>query len=56
MEISEITGYEQGNIILRTLYEFQEEGTEDGKIKGRLMKVEELKNTEKLLAAGYQAY
>lgn len=56
MEISEITGYEQGNIILRTLYEFQEERTEDGKIKGRLMKVEELKNTEKLLAAGYQAY
>lgn len=56
MEISEITGYEQGNIILRTLYEFQEEGTEDGKIKGRLMKVEELKNTEKLLAAGYQTY
>ena len=52
LEIAEVTEYEQGNIQLRTLYTFREEGTENGKIQGRLMKVEELNYTEKLLAAG----
>ena len=42
LEIAEVTEYEQGNIQLRTLYTFREEGTENGKIQGRLMKVEEL--------------
>lgn len=54
LEIAEVTEYEQGNIQLRTLYTFREEGTENGKIQGRLMKVEELKYTEKLLASGYK--
>lgn len=40
--------------IPRTLYEFREEGMEHGKIKGRLMKVAELSNQEKLMAAGYK--
>ena len=38
----------------RHLYEFREEGMEHGKIKGRLMKVAELSNQEKLMAAGYK--
>lgn len=54
MEIAEVAGYENGRIQLRTLYEFCEEGMEDGKIKGTLMKVEELEYKDKLLAAGYQ--
>lgn len=54
MEIAEVLGYENGIIQIQTLYEFQEEGMENGKIKGRLMKVEELVNRDKLLAAGYQ--
>ena len=54
LEIAEVTEYEQGNIQLRTLYTFREAGTENGKIQGRLMKVEELNYTEKLLAAGYK--
>lgn len=54
MEIAEDAGYENGRIQLRTLYEFCEEGIEDGKIKGTLMKVEELEYKDKLLAAGYQ--
>ena len=54
LEIAEVTEYEQGNIQLRTLYTFREEETENGKIQGRLMKVEELNYTEKLLAAGYK--
>lgn len=54
LEIAEVMEYEQGDIKLRTLYEFQEEGMKNGKIQGRLMKAEELKYTEKLLAAGYK--
>ena len=41
LEITEVLGYENGRIQLQTLYKFQEEGMEDGKIKGTLMKVEE---------------
>ena len=37
-----------------TLYEFREEEIQDGKIKGSLMKVNEIKNRGKLMAAGYQ--
>ena len=33
---------------------YEEEGMEHGKIKGRLMKVAELSNQEKLMAAGYK--
>lgn len=54
LEIAEVLGYEDGVIKIQSLYEFQEEGMENGKIKGRLMKVEELTHCEKLLAAGYQ--
>lgn len=54
LEIAEVLGYDSGVIQIRTLYEFKEEGMERGKIKGRLMKMEELTNCEKLLAAGYQ--
>ncbi len=54
-EIAEVAGYEEGKIQLRTLYQYQEEGMENGKIKGSLMKVEELVRRDKLLAAGYSA-
>ena len=53
LEITEVLGYENGRIQLQTLYKFQEEGMEDGKIKGTLMKENEITQTEKLLAAGY---
>ena len=53
LEITEVLGYENGRIQLQTLYKFQEEGMEDGKIKGTLMKENEIVQTEKLLAAGY---
>mgnify|MGYP002509868044 CR=1 FL=1 len=54
MEIAEVLGYEDGRIQMQTLYEFKEEGMEDDKIKGALVKVEELVYRDKLLAAGYQ--
>lgn len=54
-EITEVLDYTDGKIWLRTLYQYQEEGVENGKIKGTLMKVEELVRRDKLLAAGYSA-
>lgn len=51
--IEEIIGLEDGEIKLNVLYQFQELGIVDGKIKGKWVKVNELKNREKLLAAGY---
>ena len=53
LEIIEITGYEKGEIQMNTLYEFQEKGSGHGKVRGRLVKKEELQKKEKLLAAGY---
>lgn len=53
MEITEVLNYADGKIQLQTLYEFTEEGVQDGKILGKLMKVKDLQNRDKLLAAGY---
>lgn len=54
IEIAEVLGYEAGKIQMHTLYEFREEGMKDEKIKGSLVKVEDLVYRDKLLAAGYQ--
>ena len=54
LRIEEVTGYEDGRIITETLYEFREEGMKHEEVKGSLMKVGEIRNREKLLAAGYQ--
>lgn len=51
--ITEVTGYQDGEVQLQTLYEFQEEQILDGKIKGSWVKVNEMQKKEKLLAAGY---
>ena len=52
LEIAEIDGVEGGEIKMRTLYEFQEEGEDGGKVKGRLVKKDELRGVGKLRAAG----
>lgn len=54
IQIAEVDGMKNGRVCTRVLYEFREEGTENEKIKGTLMKVNDLKNKEKLMAAGYQ--
>ena len=54
LQIEEVTGWDPSGIQTRTLYEFREEGRKDEKIKGRLMKVGEIENRGKLMAAGYQ--
>ena len=55
MEITEVLDYRNGCIQTQQLYQYQEEGFKDGKIKGTLMKVGELTHRDKLLAAGYQS-
>ena len=54
LQIEEVLSCSDGKIKTNTLYEFQEEGTENEKIKGSLMKAGSLKNKGKLLAAGYR--
>lgn len=55
LEITEVLGYENQKIQTQTLFKFEEEGMKDEKIFGRLVKVEELVGTDKLLSAGYTA-
>ena len=54
LRIDEVLSYTDGRIETNTLYEFQEEGMENEKIKGCLMKAGSLENKGKLLAAGYK--
>lgn len=53
LQIVEVLGYENGEIKLQTLYEFEERDVIDEKIRGEWVKVNEIQKTEKLLAAGY---
>lgn len=53
LEIVEITGYEDGEIVTRPLYQFQETGTDEaGHVIGQLQMCNPLMHTDKLLAAG----
>lgn len=52
LEIVEIAGYEQGEIMLNPLYRFEEEKEEQGKIIGELKRCGELVCTDKLLQQG----
>ncbi len=54
MEIWEIVGIEQGEIQMKLLYVFKEEGEVHGKVLGALQKVGELTHTGKLQMAGFQ--
>lgn len=54
LEITEVTGYEDGEIQTRCLYRFEETGEEEGRIIGSLRKENDLLHTQKLLAAGLQ--
>ena len=54
LQIDEVLGCSDGRILTGTLYEFREEGTENEKIKGSLVKAGEIRNRSKLVAAGYK--
>ncbi len=53
LEIWELTGIDQGEVQMKLLYLFKEEGEENGKVLGRLQKVGELTHTGKLQMAGF---
>ena len=53
LEISEIDSFTDGEIMLNSLYHFEESGVdEDGRILGQLVKTGALRHTQKLCAAG----
>lgn len=53
LEVTEVTGYEDGEILLQPIYIFEETGEKNGKIQGAWKKVHGLTHREKLRAAGY---
>lgn len=55
MEITEVLRYENGKIQLNTLYRFEEdERSTLEKVSGKLVKVNDLQNTHKLVLSGYK--
>ena len=52
MEITEIIGFADGEIVTKPVYQFAENGEEKGRVLGSLEKVGALTHTEKLIAAG----
>ena len=52
LSISEVVGYEQGEVLLSVLYEFQETGERNGSVQGIWKKTGSLVYTEKLQQAG----
>ncbi len=54
LKIVEVLGFEEDEIKLQSLYEFQEKTVTNGRIQGEWAKLHEIQNKEKLLAAGYQ--
>ncbi len=52
LEITEIIGFEKGQIVTMPLYIFQERGEKEGKVIGELVKVNEITHTDKFAVAG----
>ena len=52
LEVTEVLDCRNGEILLNPLYQFEELGEEDGRVKGRWNKVNDLISTQKLKRAG----
>ena len=52
LSVSEVVGYEQGEVLLSVIYEFQETGERNGSVQGIWKKTGSLVHTEKLQQAG----
>lgn len=52
LSVSEVVGYEQGEVLLSVIYEFQETGERNGKVQGIWKKTGSLVHTKKLQQAG----
>lgn len=53
LEIVEVIGYENNEILTAPLYQFQEVGEENGKVLGELVNIGDLTHTGKLHSAGF---
>ncbi|MGN1377488.1 MAG: CpaF family protein [Dorea sp.] len=53
LEVTEVLGYDRGEILLQTLYRYEEEEQAGGRKAGGWKKIHELTHRKKLLAAGY---
>lgn len=53
LEVWELVGLKQGEVQMKLLYMFQEEGEEHGRVLGKLQKMGELTHTGKLQMAGF---
>lgn len=52
LEVSEVLDYQEGEVVMQTLYQYEELGEKNGKIQGAWKKIHDISKTEKLLAAG----
>lgn len=52
LEIVEVKGYEEGEIMTNDIFRFKEEGEKEGQVIGTLTKVGELTHMQKMTAAG----
>ena len=53
LQIAEVTGIEDGEIRLSSLFSFEEEGETSGSVQGRLIRKEKLLHEDKLKMAGF---
>lgn len=53
LQIAEVTGIEDGEIRLSSLFSFEEEGETSGRVQGRLIRKEKLLHEDKLKMAGF---
>ena len=53
LQIAEVTGIEDGEIRLSSLFSFEEEGETSGRVRGRLIRKEKLLHEDKLKMAGF---
>lgn len=54
LEICEVDGVEDGEILTHPIYQFREYAEEQGKVVGKMEKMGELKNRNKLLQSGFR--
>lgn len=54
LSIAEIMGMQDGEVSMQELFHFEEEGTKQGEVCGRLVKTAELQHVEKCRMAGYR--
>ncbi|WP_455616385.1 CpaF family protein [Eisenbergiella sp.] len=55
LQIAEVTGIEDGEIQLSSLFSFEEEGEMSGRVQGRLVRKEKLLHEDKLKMAGFES-